>query len=149
LEEKNEPNPIKKWLKHDYAPMVIAAAAIILVMIVVYLFFAYSDEEQAQMEEGPTLAYSQNIAISSSGPGGQGHARMSFYLKTDEDYEDVMASKEHVIRDLTIEKLLTWEKDALSTRDGMETFKTSLQKLIFEETGIPVEGIYFHEFILN
>lgn len=149
MEGKKESNPIKKWLQHDYAPMVVAAVAIIVVMIVVYLFFAQRDDGEAQMEEGPTLAYSQSIEISSSGPGGQGRVRMSYYLKTDEAYEDVMASKEHVIRDLTIEKLLTWEKDALSTREGMDTFKTELQNLIFEETGIPVEGIYFHEFILN
>lgn len=149
MEEKKESNPIKKWLKHDYAPMVMAAVAIILVMIVVYMFFAQRDGQQALMEEGPTLAYSQSIAINSSGPGGQGRVRMSYYLKTDEAYEEVLTSKEHVIRDLTIEKLLAWDKDALGTRDGMETFKKELQSLIYEETGIPVEGIYFQEFILN
>lgn len=149
MEEKKVSNPIKKWLKHDYAPMVIAGATILLVMLAVYLFFVQGDGQQPQIEEGPTMAYSQSIAISSSGPGGQGRVRMSFYLKTDEAYEDVMTSKEHVIRDLTIEKLLAWDEDALGTRGGMETFKTELQKLILEETGIPVEGIYFHEFILN
>lgn len=149
MEEKKELNFFKKWLRHDYAPMVVAAGAIVVVMILVYLFFAQRDGEQVTTEEGPILAYSQNIEITSGGPAGVGRVRMSFYLKSEEAFEETMASKEHIIRDLTIEKLLAWEDEALDSPEGMEAFKIGLKKFIHEETGIPIEGVYFHEFIIN
>ena len=149
MKDKGELNIIKRWLRHDYAPMALAAGAILLVMVVVYLFFAHRETGDGLLEEGPTLTYSQSIAVNSSGPGGRGRVRMSFYLEAEEDYKEAMIIKEHVIRDLTIKKLLGWGEETLDSREGMESFKKELEILIYEETGISVEGIYFHEFIIN
>ncbi|WP_160718264.1 flagellar basal body-associated FliL family protein [Isachenkonia alkalipeptolytica] len=148
--EKENLKFLKKWLKHEYAPMVVAGAAILGVLVAVYLFFAHEGGPEASVE-GQThgSAYSENIKISSSGPAGRGRVKMSYYLRSEEAFEEAMATKEYVIRDLTIETLLSWDEESLSTREGMENFKEELLNLIYAETGIPVDGIYFHEFILN
>ncbi|GEM_PF-1999628 len=149
MDKNKKSNLLKKWLKHDYAPMVVAAGAILLVILVVYLFFTQGEAEDSLPEEGPALTYSQNIEIKSSGPGGQGRVRMSFYLESEETYKEVMVTKEHVIRDLIIKKLLAWGDEDIGSREGMELFKVELKKLIHKETGIPVENIYFYEFLIN
>ncbi len=139
----------KKWFKHEYTPMILAGAAILGVMMVVYLFFAHQDGGNPLAVEGSGSVFSDNIEINSSGPAGRGRVKMSYHVRIDEAFEESMGLKEHVIRDVTIEALLSWEEASLITREGMENFKEKLQNLIYGETGIPVEGIYFHEFILN
>lgn len=147
MKKKKDSKTVRKWLKHEYAPMAMALAAILLVMVLVYLFFA-GGEPGADAGE-TVMAYSEKIEITSSGPSGAGRIRMSFHIHTEEDYVEDIDAKEHVVRDLTIEKLLETPKEALNTSEGMETFTNELQKLIHQKTGIPVEGIYFQEFIIN
>lgn len=127
--------------------MAMALVAILLVMVLVYWFFAGGEAGTAAGEN--VMAYSEKIEITSSGPSGAGRIRMSFHIHTEEDYVEDLDAKEHVVRDLTIETLLETPKEALNTPEGMETFTNELQKLIRQKTGIPVEGIYFQEFIIN
>ncbi len=147
MRKKKESQTVTKWLKHEYAPMAMALVAILLVLVLVYLVFAggepVSDARETEM------AYSEKIEITSSGPSGAGRIRMSFHIHTEEDYIEDIDAKEHVVRDLTIEKLLETPNEALNTPEGMDTFTNELQKLIHQKTGIPVEGIYFQEFIIN
>lgn len=147
MKEKKDSKSVKKWLNHEYAPMAMALIAILIVMAVVYVFFA--EGESSAVAGEPEMAYSKNIGITSSGPSGAGRVRMSFHIHTEEEYVEAIDAKEYLIRDLTIEMLLGTEQEVLGTPEGMENFKTELQKLVHDKTGIPVEGIYFHEFIIN
>lgn len=149
MNKKNR-QPLEKWFKHEYTPMIVVGVAILGVMAMVYLFFSHQQETEAlREEENDTAVYSESIEIRSSGPGGKGRVKMNYYVRSEKAFEESMASKEHVIRDLTIETLLSWEEESLHSREGMESFKGELEGLIYEKTGIPVEGIYFREFILN